>query len=496
MGHLIHRQILELTFADEAAAQQWSPQLTGLNQRTVLPELERIFSQLVDDQHCLRIERLELDLGKIPQNFLEAELSDRLRQQLGAALEPHLAALTAGAGTSRGALQQVPATLESLSVAALVELFELFLQRGRFPWWLDKQLGAQLDSLYQRFWQVAPLQAQRLVLATLVGPLQRRRFIEQFGNQSHQLTLQQLLPESLAQLLSDLRRLAAILLYRQQGVAQARCGSYEVVYQLLSKAELPPEEGFIELVRQLFVDLAQWSGLAYAQLLAAVDPEVGRIGLAPTSRSLLAQLLREGPRQAGPKSQAERTRHSSDQADSIDEEEVEPVVKPAVGLEIALDNAGLVLLWPYLPELFRKLELLGKTADQPERPKLEAVLLLQQLVTGQPAAPEQQLALNKLLCGVAQNMPVPRRLRRSKVWDAEIEGLLTAVIKHWSVLKDTSVFGMRSSFLQRDGLLSEAEQGWLLRVDRKVYDLLLEQLPWGIGMIQLSWMDKPLRVEW
>ncbi|HEY5674905.1 MAG TPA: contractile injection system tape measure protein [Malonomonas sp.] len=501
MGHLVHRQILELQFADEATARRWSPQLSGLNQRSVLPELERAFSQLVDDRHSLQIERLELDLGRISQDFLEAELSDKLRQQLGAALQPHLPAMTEGAraGSEEQKNQRVEDEPdESLSAAALLELFELFLQKGRLPWWVDKQRAERLDSLYQHFWQVAPQQARRLMLATLVGPLQRRRFTEQFGPQSHQLTLRQLLPAELASLLSDLRKLAAVLLYRQLGAAQAaRSGSYDLVYQLLSKTELSAADRPIDLVRQLFVDLADWSGQPYAQLLAAIDPEVGRSGLAPASLNLLAQLLREGPRSAAVLDRSERTRHSSGQADSTDEEDVEPVTaKPAAGLEVALDNAGLVLLWPYLPELFGKLDLLETGTDRQPRPKPAAVLLLQQLVTGQPAAPEPQLALNKLLCGVSQQLPVARRLRRSKVWDAEIEALLTAVIRHWAVLKDTSVFGLRSSFLQRDGLLLETEQGWLLRVDRKVYDLLLDQLPWGLGMIKLSWMEKPLRVEW
>lgn len=496
MGHLVHRQILELTFADETTAQRWSPQLTDLNQRTVLPELERILSQLVDDRQCLRIERLELKLGKISQGFLAAELPDRIRQQLSAALQPYLQAMTAADAVSGSDREmRVPATLEALTATSLLELFELFLQRGRLPWWLDKQSATQLDNLYRRFWQIAPDQARQLMLTTLVGPLQRRRFIEQFGKQSHQLTLQQLLPERLARLFSDLRQLAATLLFRQLGAVQARRSSYEVVYQLICKAEQPAAEHLIELVRQFFLDLAQWSGLPHAQLLAAIDLEAGGSTLAPGSRSLLAQLLREGAPPVAPSRGAGRTQHSVVD-DMTEEEAFEPVVKPAVGLEIALDNAGLVLLWPYLPELFRKLGLLGIGFDQQQRPKLEAVLLLQQLVTGRPAAPEQQLALNKLLCGVAPQTPVARRLRRTKVWDAEIEALLTAVIKHWSVLKDTSVIGLRSAFLQRDGLLLEGEQGWLLRVDRKGYDLLLEQLPWGLGMIQLSWMDKPLSVEW
>jgi hypothetical protein len=64
------------------------------------------------------------------------------------------------------------------------------------------------------------------------------------------------------------------------------------------------------------------------------------------------------------------------------------------------------------------------------------------------------------------------------------------------LLKTTSVASLRSTFLQRQGVLKSAESGWVLLVERKAYDILLEQLPWGVGMIRLSWMHAPLRVEW
>ena len=62
------------------------------------------------------------------------------------------------------------------------------------------------------------------------------------------------------------------------------------------------------------------------------------------------------------------------------------------------------------------------------------------------------------------------------------------MIEQWRILKKTSVDGFRESFLQREGRLSLQENGWSLKVARASYDVLLDQLPWGISVVLLPWM--------
>ncbi len=71
-----------------------------------------------------------------------------------------------------------------------------------------------------------------------------------------------------------------------------------------------------------------------------------------------------------------------------------------------------------------------------------------------------------------------------------------AVVEHWPALGKTSVDGLRLSFLQRAGLLYPAPDGWLLRPQCEGFDLLLDRLPWGIAIVRLPWMRRPLHVEW
>ena len=164
--------------------------------------------------------------------------------------------------------------------------------------------------------------------------------------------------------------------------------------------------------------------------------------------------------------------------------------------EIYVNNAGLVIVWPFLINFFKTLELLEKNNFVDDRSKARAVYLLQYLATGEEAFPEYVLPLNKLLCGWNIGEPIRREYRLTDIEKSESHKLLEAVIGHWDALKQTSVDGLRTSFVQRNALLIETMRHWLLRVERKPYDMLLERLPWGISMIRLSWMKKVLTVEW
>ena len=77
----------------------------------------------------------------------------------------------------------------------------------------------------------------------------------------------------------------------------------------------------------------------------------------------------------------------------------------------------------------------------------------------------------------------------------EANELLLSIIEHWSILKNTSVEGLRQSFLQRDGKLTFFNNEWRLQVEQKSYDMLLQHLPWNRGLIRLPWMKHLLRTE-
>ena len=66
----------------------------------------------------------------------------------------------------------------------------------------------------------------------------------------------------------------------------------------------------------------------------------------------------------------------------------------------------------------------------------------------------------------------------------------------WTIIGDTSVAGLRETFLQREGKLTYGETRWQLLVQRKTLDILLDQVPWSIAIVYHPWMAGALHVSW
>jgi len=163
---------------------------------------------------------------------------------------------------------------------------------------------------------------------------------------------------------------------------------------------------------------------------------------------------------------------------------------------IYIQNAGLVLLWPFLKHYFTTLKLMGNDAFLSVEKMERAVLLLQYIVSGDAEFPEQQLALNKLLCGLPLHHPVAAKLELTKNEINETDKLILAAIEKWQAIGKISIQGFRNSFLMREGRLKISDQGYTLTISRNAYDLLIDRLPWSISMIKYKWMEKMIQVEW
>jgi hypothetical protein len=177
-----------------------------------------------------------------------------------------------------------------------------------------------------------------------------------------------------------------------------------------------------------------------------------------------------------------------------DETERRPHRRPAAGEGHFIQNAGLVLLAPFLNRLFERLALAGEGVlmDAPL-----AVAVLHYLATGQEGAAEFQMVLPKVLCGLPIEEPVAIPAAVPEAAKEETHQLLVSAIEHWSVLKDTSPDGLREAFLTRPGKISEdANDAWLLQVEQRAYDMLIARAPWTFNWVKLPWMRRPLRVEW
>ncbi len=165
---------------------------------------------------------------------------------------------------------------------------------------------------------------------------------------------------------------------------------------------------------------------------------------------------------------------------------------------LTVKHAGLILLHPFLSRLFSQSGFTTfdqKTLSPVGLPKAAAVLHF--LASGLETVYEHELGLIKVLLGLQPEMPLLVSEGLLEEADKnEALTLLEATIQHWSILKNTPVAGLRTTFLARQGLLKKEDAAWRLHIERKTFDVLLDQLPWSIGIVKLPWMKQPLYTEW
>jgi hypothetical protein len=163
---------------------------------------------------------------------------------------------------------------------------------------------------------------------------------------------------------------------------------------------------------------------------------------------------------------------------------------------IMIENAGLILLHPFLEHFFKEFDLVKEKEFANQESRYLAIHLLHFLATGKKNPMEYELTLEKYLCGIAPEETVPGRVKLSIEQKNECEKLLKAAIGHWKALKKTSPSGFREGFLQRNGKLIFNDFQPRLVVEKKTIDVLLSSLPWSYNTIKLSWLEHILVVDW
>ncbi|MCG8338347.1 MAG: hypothetical protein MJE63_27900, partial [Proteobacteria bacterium] len=164
--------------------------------------------------------------------------------------------------------------------------------------------------------------------------------------------------------------------------------------------------------------------------------------------------------------------------------------------EIYINNSGLVLLWPYLGRFFKSVGCMDGNQFIDKAKQEHTVLLLQYLIQGHQGFNEYDLALNKILCGLDPNYPVPTVVELEDKEIEEADTLMSTLIQHWTVLKNMSPDGFRRMFLNREGMISTRDGNYVLRVEEQAYDVLIDKMPWQITTIKLPWMENLIFVEW
>ncbi|MFT5851700.1 MAG: hypothetical protein ACI87J_001673 [Colwellia sp.] len=159
--------------------------------------------------------------------------------------------------------------------------------------------------------------------------------------------------------------------------------------------------------------------------------------------------------------------------------------------------AGSILLYPYLTPFFKDLDYLSEDQKIKSNKQSSAVLLMVYLLTGKEQAFDYQLHFIKWLLGIQVSAFLP--LEKNALTENEkalADVVLLSLKSHWSVLKNTSIATIRESFLQRAGIMKLDHEQCHLHIERKGIDVLIDQIPFSLSIIRLSWIKQPITVTW
>jgi hypothetical protein len=478
--------------SDGLALQQ---KISNLMNGEAIEKMGRLFDDLVSSEEWLIMDRIDIQLGDITADELESGFADLVIRKLKEKIEDRKAQIMTGAVKGTGS-----ASLMSLQEKTL-QAFIVFIEKGMFPWWYEVRSHAEyedeISDALQKFHTLSLTRPGDYYLNEMKRILSYKYAAERFTGQFSDKVFEQLLeflssqPGLAPPLHSALTAMSRISTFLS-GLAN-RPLSGNIIPDALTKikallihklALAMPNEEFAGSWLSDVVQLLSADDMIPIRDEALNDMELKE--LFSGKRTILSDGT--GKRLITAKSRAEMEPHY------LKQEQQSDIKKEIESLEgVMVSNAGLVIVTPFLPELFNECRILeGKNITDPDM----AVAILHLIVWGNIDYREYDAVLSKVLCNIGSehNLKLISRLEPDVY--SKVEEMLEATVRNWGSLKDTSPEGLRESFLRRKGKLIFSNDNWFLHVEQNTIDILLQSLPWNIGFIRLPWMKTMLRTEW
>lgn len=546
----INRTILALEFSSLEAALKIREQLAAEVVKCIEKSLENIYTRLPENGFLIEIEKLEIDLGRVTIDIssldltarIEALIEDELSMQavwnkqflpecfLDDERYPYLADTdTAGLKMKSAfsndlifldqeAVQLKSANLDSAdlisnksnSAASTSEIQEkilvYYLSQGVLPWWaadpepdlekiLSNLISEHPERIKKTLKKLSKLAFKRIAiefsknlhkkLGALLGEglvaaqtticsesssnfaneIIRIRgellnLIESIKDSIYFMTELTAAERDIKQLICGLRPQELLNLYRSLKLSTVFRKEFKELAEVISTVEKGLRQQKIVLKSHVF---------AYTKTSDLIDnDETDSVSVSSAYKEL--------------KKQEKKCLHALDIQVSI------PSELPPEGLLI--ENAGLVIIAPYLPMLF---DGLGLTTPEGQfitkKTAYKAVLILHKLSGGRSVKTVNNSPLNKLLAGLRFDESIPVTTRISAKETLEIENLLSSVLSNWGALKSSSIRALQLNFFRRKGKLCENTDHHCLTVERKDFDLLIERMPWPFKLIRYPWFN-------
>ncbi|WP_152538417.1 contractile injection system tape measure protein [Aquimarina macrocephali] len=538
--HIINKQIFEVEVSDKATTFETQQKISQLHANQLRPMLDRILDGYfgADNTHY-QIDRLTIDLGQVSLASIPQAFDKELAKVLNSIQ-----------GTTQVTKTKVTSVDENEDVTERTPLRVLahYIVTGRLPWWSPSQHKSYLQQQWEALMQNPTSEFKTLLSQLHHNKVHLDRYLQTFSEEQVLQSVQLITRMSENELLKIKSSIANTVrksnitaissswkhtflrtVFSSQSDQEIPIQKYYVQKTLQAlgltahSKQRPPQHqeikeirSFIQRYQRMQPDHRLWQEF-FKQLDTVIH--MNTVAAIPvhlfTQMVVLLEDLQNAIKTGLLQDEKQQDTIISNLLTPIGTlgTTIEKIAKQATPVVerlsinklqsqfedtdfITIDNAGLVLFWPFLQRFFDNLGLLEDKTFRDQIARHKAVCALQYLCNPEESEFfEGQLALPKILCGVSLTAPIPPIFLTEE--EKEIANdLLNAVLKQGPHWKNLSIAGFRISYICRQASFRTRDNHWLLQVQKETYDITLQKLPWSIQAVRLPWMERALMVDW
>ncbi|MBN3584697.1 hypothetical protein JYB64_20065 [Algoriphagus aestuarii] len=518
-NHLIHTQVLAAGFGNKTAALAGQKSLQEIYYQHLIPVMEQVMDEYDQEGKTIRIETLDLDLGRIPKDLPVDLLQHRLRKALEEQLRkihveqtylnPHQFKDSKSFQKSEKGRPETD-----------WEILIYFLQNGTLPWFASSHIGFSVAQIFQRIVDQNPDKLKSWLSKNPITWTSSKRIAEMLKpfnqNQVHNLFLEAIISENDLKILTHLlsfygnkrpnltkdaiRNFYAILIFTSCGKTSDFKTYLSRQFQIISEKSSKNSRLNAEFLIQIL-----WITFHPSVNSKSFKKKIGQEIVNSLHSIKIASELISGTfwKESIQIINMDFLKHSD--LSTIDdlvskqrirETQLQKIQNPKEEEKTVIHNAGLVLTAAFLPRFFGNLGLVQSGNFTSQEAKSMAALLLQSMMPEQMEWEEPDLLLNKILCGLEPTETIDFSGDLDPRFLYEKDLLLESMATQWTALKSRSGRMIADGFFAREGILKKVQRGYHLQIQRLAFDILLDRLPWSIGIIKLPWMEELITVEW
>ncbi|WP_109851198.1 contractile injection system tape measure protein [Aquimarina sp. AU58] len=516
--HIINKFFIEVNTNSKEKAYYFKDNIDTFIKDYLLPRLMISFNDLgyKNSAHFMQLERLDIELAIQPKQDLkglEEDISNQIRKKIQKIKEEKL--YKTNKEETIKFLKPKERQLEKLLH---------FLDNGTNSWFNGSEKLLNFNE------NISILQDKKMIqklIAVLQNPLSRKRLILQFTDEEIQKIFNHFITNNQSEKETSLRPEIMVKEVILKGnidskkfTLKERFLIWDIVFDVL--IEVVDMSKISNKFTQLVLETTRWEVgenrryiKTYFLELLKVTPALTIIQNLPKEIKKISQVLDSYQdniaqsiekhmdqetsivfknTQKGNEDKLDATHFNLMKSEEMDYNRDNSLDIPEDFEDVYVNHAGLVLVHPFLNQLFKNCGVINEQNEFLDKEK--AVHILHYLATGKEQQLENNMVFEKFLCNLPSKYPINRFVPLENKVKNHADQMLTALIEHWEVIKNSSNDLLRNEFLQRSGKLMHTESRPRIILERKTQDILLDKIPWNISMIKLPWKNKIIFVDW